>query len=356
MINLKHHLSNANSSIDQVLDDTVEALWAHLNIFSQKKQPAEKGIKRNAEKFKVTIFEDSHSAKYGKQAAKRHQEFMNHILTSDNLKQIIIAKPSQFQSIINQMNQILDDEDYNTVYYNALKIPSFSDLLLNNVFKYALYRDSLFCSSLYIGLNFVQMTCPYCNEYPVKIIERKNKPGTKPTLHFDLDHFYPKNRYPYLALSFYNHIPCCKYCNSLHKGDKLFSVDSHIHPWDRNFDELYSFSYSHDALRGHSVDDVKIIKNSAFDDALCTDLELEERYKTNIEYANINRLISILADYRYFIEQDSPCSDRDRDRLKERIADFGLVFSGSQILQRPWSKMQRDLVKFFDVNNILSLK
>lgn len=71
MINLKHHLSNANASIDQVLDDTVEALWAHLNFLSQKKQPAEKSIKRNAEKFKVTMFEDSHSAKYGKQAAKK---------------------------------------------------------------------------------------------------------------------------------------------------------------------------------------------------------------------------------------------------------------------------------------------
>lgn len=81
-----------------------------------------------------------------------------------------------------------------------------------------------------------------------------------------------------------------------------------------------------------------------------------ERYKSNLGYANINRLITILADYGYFLEDDDALLTDDLARLKMRIADFGLIADGNKILERPWSKMQRDLVKFFDVNNKLSLK
>lgn len=356
MINIKNHLSNFTANVDKLLDEKVEALWDHLNPIDKNNNPARNSTISRAKKFSALINLSSHGRKYGAEAAKRHRSFMEYLLSENKLKDIITASPSGFKNIIDDVENILTDEDYKEWTNKKTKHPSFSDLLINHIFKYANYRNTLFCSSLYISLNFVHATCPFCNEYPVKIIERKNRLGGKPTLHFDLDHFYPQHRYPYLALSFYNHIPSCKYCNSLHKGGKLFTVDSHIHPWERNFDEFYSFSYSHGALLGRKVDDVKIIKNSVFNDSLCSDLELEERYKTNIEYARINGLVSILADYGYFIEDNSACYGGDVNRLKERIADFGLVFSGNQILERPWSKMQRDLVKFFDVNNVLSLK
>ena len=37
------------------------------------------------------------------------------------------------------------------------------------------------------------------------------------------DHWFPKKKYPLLAISFYNLIPCCTYCNSSVKGDIEFA-------------------------------------------------------------------------------------------------------------------------------------
>ncbi len=71
--------------------------------------------------------------------------------------------------------------------------------------------------------------CPYCNINSTFTIEN----GTRP----EFDHFYDKTTYPILSLSFYNLIPSCHICNSSLKGDKNFSLKTHIHPYIDSFDE-----------------------------------------------------------------------------------------------------------------------
>jgi hypothetical protein len=58
--------------------------------------------------------------------------------------------------------------------------------------------------------------CPYCNADTVYAFRKDNKNRTKVVS--ALDHFYPKSKYPYLALSLYNLIPACSRCNSQMKG------------------------------------------------------------------------------------------------------------------------------------------
>lgn len=53
-----------------------------------------------------------------------------------------------------------------------------------------------------LGLN----SCPYCNRNYITTT-KKNK------LKQEIDHFFPKAEYPYLAISYYNLIPSCKFCN-----------------------------------------------------------------------------------------------------------------------------------------------
>ncbi len=51
-------------------------------------------------------------------------------------------------------------------------------------------------------------TCPYCNRNYTLIVDEKNG-----KLRPEIDHFYPKSIYPFLAMSFYNLIPSCSICN-----------------------------------------------------------------------------------------------------------------------------------------------
>lgn len=67
--------------------------------------------------------------------------------------------------------------------------------------------------------------CPYCNQsYAVTV--RAQKKEFRPTL----DHFFPKESYPHLALSLYNLVPSCSICNSSLKGSENFYKTPHLHP------------------------------------------------------------------------------------------------------------------------------
>lgn len=73
--------------------------------------------------------------------------------------------------------------------------------------------------------------CPYCNR---SYIFTTSKKGTRP----QYDHYFPKSKYPYLALSMYNLVPCCALCNGLKHDDD--TVDNPIiYP--------YQDSYGHQA-------------------------------------------------------------------------------------------------------------
>lgn len=67
--------------------------------------------------------------------------------------------------------------------------------------------------------------CPYCQRNYVNIIQ-KNSLTIKP----DLDHFYPKAKYPFLAATLDNLIPACQVCNSRLKKEIDFYKIKHLHP------------------------------------------------------------------------------------------------------------------------------
>lgn len=79
-----------------------------------------------------------------------------------------------------------------------------SDELLDNTFRYDRYSKRRAVVEI---LKTMKVTvCPYCNrQYIFTLSNGQARP--------QLDHYYPKSRYPYLALSLYNMIPSCNICN-----------------------------------------------------------------------------------------------------------------------------------------------
>ncbi|MCX6051362.1 MAG: hypothetical protein NTZ60_02510 [Campylobacterales bacterium] len=79
--------------------------------------------------------------------------------------------------------------------------------------------------------------CPYCNRNYTFTIKNKHAKSTRP----DFDHFYDKDTYPILALSFYNLIPSCILCNSRLKSTAKFSTATHLHPYQESFNNYAKF-------------------------------------------------------------------------------------------------------------------
>lgn len=80
--------------------------------------------------------------------------------------------------------------------------------------------------------------CPYCNRQYVTLY-REGGMLKKTTA--DLDHFYIKSVYPYLALCVYNFVPSCQICNSRFKGDMDFYEAPHLYPYTQKTNSHMKF-------------------------------------------------------------------------------------------------------------------
>ena len=78
--------------------------------------------------------------------------------------------------------------------------------------------------------------CPYCNRNFIVNFDTHNTT-------VELDHYFPKNKYPYLAISLYNLIPSCHTCNHKKRSEKL-----KIYPYRESFNDYVSFSLNPTAL------------------------------------------------------------------------------------------------------------
>ena len=81
-----------------------------------------------------------------------------------------------------------------------------------------------------LGLN----SCPYCNRNYTFVVDSENG-----KLRPEIDHFYPKSIYPFLAMSFFNLIPSCSICNHT-KSDMI--KENLENPYEIKADS-YKFTY-----------------------------------------------------------------------------------------------------------------
>lgn len=115
------------------------------------------------------------------------------------LKKIIIYFETNFYCGIGY------EENKNTELYQTL-----SKIFIDD--NTGLYKNFTNYKKEYDVYKFVKTldlkTCPYCNRNYTFVVDEKSG-----KLRPEIDHFYPKSIYPFLAMSFYNLIPSCQICN-----------------------------------------------------------------------------------------------------------------------------------------------
>ncbi|WP_444543875.1 hypothetical protein, partial [Poseidonibacter ostreae] len=105
--------------------------------------------------------------------------------------------------------------------------------------------------------------CPYCNRnYIFNFTKNNSKEATA-----QLDHFFDKKTYPYLAVSIFNLVPSCSTCNQ-RKSTKQENI---FYPYEESFNQNAKFVY--DGIKA----DFKNQKLDFFD---------EERIKLKVEILN----------------------------------------------------------------------
>lgn len=181
-------------------------------------------------------------------------------------------------------------------------------------------------------------TCPYCNRIYTKTVIRKKdkKTITRP----EYDHWFPKSKYPLLALSFFNLIPSCHICNGNIKGKDSFAPIDILHPYIEE-DIQYTYSYEHIEYDDYrfKINSIPSTKSEKFVSAF----ELEDIYETHVE--EIKDLIEIEKKYTSgYLQLLISKFNLDISFEEAYRFAFGVYYEPENFSKRPLSKMKKDIL------------
>lgn len=192
--------------------------------------------------------------------------------------------------------------------------------------------------------------CPYCNRVFIKNIDGNDKKQVKG----QLDHFYDKAQYPYLAILKYNLIPSCPFCNG---PTGKHSIDAEkeglISPFMLKDVEAMKF---HVDIKGSGFVDmntcadaisVKVTYNKNEMENNARIFHLEELYNSHTDYAAEmyfrNQMIHSEAYRKFVSDFNLDISSEDWHRMI-----FGFSDKVEDICKRPISKFCKDILEEFE--------
>ncbi|RXM40754.1 hypothetical protein BOQ62_04060 [Chryseobacterium sp. CH21] len=193
-------------------------------------------------------------------------------------------------------------------------------------------------------LNLLEIdTCVYCNRNYTLDFDKLNNARA------ELDHWFPKEDYPILALSFYNLIPSCHSCNHIkHNNAPDGGWDNALqninHPYLDDKTSIFSFSYFFSSINQPKA----IIKSTS------------EKAKRTIEFNKIDKIyetqstreLKDLLDLRYKYSQNyldnllNKTFTEEFSMSKEEAYRmvFGIEAKEEDYHKRPFSKFKKDIL------------
>lgn len=200
--------------------------------------------------------------------------------------------------------------------------------------------------------------CPYCNRVFIKNVNADDGKQVKG----QLDHFYDKDKYPYLAILKYNLIPSCPFCNGpTGKHTKNAEDEGLISPFMLEDADAMKFSTE---ITGDGFTDMDTCANAIslnvnyYEPKMENNarvFHLEELYKTHTNYAAEiyfrHRMMGSEA-YKEFVlkmtrDSGSAMSSDDWNRM---IHGFTNKFE--DLSKKPISKFYKDILEDFENKGI----
>lgn len=268
-------------------------------------------------------------------------------LTTVKVKEILETQPDKLIDIWNEFK----------IYENLKKDDDDSNTILENIFHYETFRSyrSTIINGYWLAQELGVDCCPYCNrnytmshKHNYDLIKKENK-----YVFPSFDHFYPKETYPLLALSFYNLIPCCNACNSDYKGardpnDINKSDYKILHPYTDFKNDHFSFDFIpeeyEDLVGKNKKIDLKINYKNNF---IRSDLEKSIKFFGILEnYSNHRDMIQDIIDKKITF------SDRYLSIIQSTYGlDFQTTYKmlfevhydDEKLFKLPFSKLKKDV-------------
>ncbi len=188
--------------------------------------------------------------------SKANKIFLQKKLTDIRLKKTMLLTPKQQIRVVNFIKRkfpLLHNQKTNI--YQFLKY-----IFITNGYN---KLDVVTKREFYINVKI--NTCIYCNRnYIFDIKENGHIKG-------HIDHFYPKAKYPYFAMNYFNFIPVCESCNKVKSEfDTTDITKKIIHPYERRDEKLFTIQ----------LNSVANFSYKLVTDDLLKELHIEKIYNT----------------------------------------------------------------------------
>lgn len=260
------------------------------------------------------------------------------LLEEDNIERLLISEPKELYELNKDlMKKITGYYPDDPVEYKG----NYKVKKLQEIFNYNTLISGNKDNSYKIAEIKGRNTCTYCNRQYTITLKEDGEFITRP----QFDHWFPKSVFPLLALSFYNLIPSCSICNSSAKGDQIFSFKKLIHPYKRSSPETdFRFSYLPDGEGGWKIDlyNLKGVEKDTFEVFKLRDIynyhyKLEAKDLLDLAIKNNGTYIEwLLNDMKE--KKIAPSYEEAYQLL------FGTEYDIKKVLDRPFSKLKRDLL------------
>ena len=210
-------------------------------------------------------------------------------------------------------------KEYITKFDTYEKKPTEADELLEKIFRYDRYSQRKVVTDILRKMDID--VCPYCNRQYIYIVESgKVRP--------QLDHYYPKDRYPYLALCLYNMVPCCGICNMTKSDLDTFSKPV-LYPYEEEFGYNASFTLK---IR-NNVNYVKVLQGVSSEFTISINQKNEkDEIKNQIEKMHLKELYDQHVNYVMDIIKSRYINTLER--LEEIYEKFPQIFDSYQEVKK----------------------
>lgn len=269
-------------------------------------------------------------------------------------EKIILLRSEEFDDFHKQYFCIWDEEMGTEVTVKKKTLP------LSEAVKWAFRYDDLRDSFIPEHLDGLGVrTCVYCNEKSIGSGSEKDKNGKDRIIsRYQIDHYYPQSKYPYLCTSFYNLQPSCDSCNQ-GKSDDWSQFN--LYTSDDNKLDVFRFSIGSDdqilyAMIEHDASKLQIELHSDEDGLLANHECLfhvesvcqKNHRKDALKVMDIlyNQKDSYINSLKAALGQYIPMANDEI--MDEYFRLFGYDMHKNQVHRRPLNKMAQDIVEFYE--------
>lgn len=181
--------------------------------------------------------------------------------------------------------------------------------------------------------------CPYCNRNYVNNVPTQKK--VKRTS--ELDHFFNKDTYPFLAMSFFNLVPVCPSCNLLkYKYDVSASPYDFRIPWDEAVRFNYGITHA-DFLKDERKVYVKVKLSGQLEGNFDV-LHLRNQYSMHNDVVHELLVKGVMYSPRQLDDFMKKFSGLFRSKKEMMRIIYGNYLEDYETGKRPLSKLTRDIV------------